>query len=142
MSFCLHWTPTSRPALRPKISTPACGWPLRPLLSAFGSLQSSLNKSRQSDSNWPGSFGACRRSESALIGNEEPWSLRRFRQRFRHPLRQVEGPHLLPDDLRMKERLGFDRHLLNSRLALRFNLNSSSPVSPFPPAAPPEPLLD
>ena len=32
------------------------------------------------------------------------------------PLRQVEGAHLLADDLGMKERLGFDGHAFRSRL--------------------------
>jgi len=31
-------------------------------------------------------------------------------------LRQVESPHLLADDLRVKERFGFERHLFSGRL--------------------------
>jgi hypothetical protein len=31
-------------------------------------------------------------------------------------LRQVEGPHLLADDLRVEERFGFERHLFSGSL--------------------------
>jgi len=31
-------------------------------------------------------------------------------------LRQVEGPHLLAEDLRVKERFGFERHLPGDKL--------------------------
>ena len=36
-----------------------------------------------------------------------------------NPLRQGERPHLLADDFRVKERLGFERHLLGRRLCPR-----------------------
>jgi hypothetical protein len=54
-----------------------------------------------------------------------------------HALRQVEGPHLLADDLGMEERFGFERHLPGDRVCgagkkpsafLRSTLNLEHPT--------------
>ena len=49
-------------------------------------------------------------------GGDEAGPMLEFGLPVLHTLRQVEGPHLLADDLRVEERFGFERHLFRGRL--------------------------
>ena len=65
---------------------------------------------------WIGQLTVTEQLVKAIRRSPEAGPVLKFGLPVRHALRQVEGPHLLAEDFRVEERLGFERHLFSGRL--------------------------
>ena len=65
---------------------------------------------------WIGQITVTEQLVKAIRRSPEADPVLKFGLPVRHALRQVEGPHLLAEDVRVEERFGFERHLFSGRL--------------------------